>query len=222
MKSAFWCWGMSALAPQVSALRVLHSTLSVCVLSVEQDGKRHVVGRVLFSLEGEFGQAGRVLWRDLETEEDPQVHTKQPHTHTHRTAHECKAKSSWLLCLSVFRAGGCADISQLQYVPAAPFSGGFEGSRHTAAHRRRYEVILWLWMELVWSTQIHCLSTKERKYEINLVMTKGMSGNTAPVCVFPRCVCPGELTKAHSGGEDEAQLCGERWKWPLLQLQDDL
>uniref|UniRef100_A0A3P9B7X7 Synaptotagmin XV n=1 Tax=Maylandia zebra TaxID=106582 RepID=A0A3P9B7X7_9CICH len=57
---------------QVSALRVLHSTLSVCVLSVEQDGKRHVVGRVLFSLEGEFGQAGRVLWRDLETEEDPQ------------------------------------------------------------------------------------------------------------------------------------------------------
>lgn len=71
-------------------------------------------------------------------------------------------------------------------------------------------MILWLWMELVWSTQIHCLSTKERKYEINLVMTKGMSGNTAPVCVFPRCVCPGELTKAHSGGEDEAQLCGER------------
>lgn len=66
----------------------------VCVLSVEQDGKRHVVGRVLFSLEGEFGQVGRVLWRDLETEEDPQVHTKQPHTHTHRTAHECKAKSS--------------------------------------------------------------------------------------------------------------------------------
>uniref|UniRef100_A0A3B4F8M3 Synaptotagmin-15-like n=1 Tax=Pundamilia nyererei TaxID=303518 RepID=A0A3B4F8M3_9CICH len=57
---------------QVSALHVLHSTLSVCVLSVEQDGKRHVVGRVLFSLEGEFGQAGRVLWRDLETEEDPQ------------------------------------------------------------------------------------------------------------------------------------------------------
>ncbi|XP_031602923.1 synaptotagmin-15 [Oreochromis aureus] len=57
---------------QVSALRVLRSTLSVCVLSVEQDGKRHVVGRVLFPLEGEFGQAGRVLWRDLETEEDPQ------------------------------------------------------------------------------------------------------------------------------------------------------
>lgn len=75
------------MAPQVSALRVLHSTLSVCVLSVEQDGKRHVVGRVLFSLEGEFGQAGRVLWRDLETEEDPQVHTKQPHTHTHTVLH---------------------------------------------------------------------------------------------------------------------------------------
>lgn len=91
---------MSASAPQVSALRVLRSTLSVCVLSVEQDGKRHVVGRVLFPLEGEFGQAGRVLWRDLETEEDPQVHTIQSlthtntQTHTQRTAHECKAKSS--------------------------------------------------------------------------------------------------------------------------------
>jgi len=43
------------------------------VLSVELDGKRHAVGRVLFPLEGELGQAGRVLWRDLETEEHPQV-----------------------------------------------------------------------------------------------------------------------------------------------------
>lgn len=56
------------------------STLSVCVLSVEQDGKRHAVGRVLFPLEGELGQAGRVLWRDLETEDDTQVagtHTQE-------------------------------------------------------------------------------------------------------------------------------------------------
>uniref|UniRef100_A0A671X8P6 Synaptotagmin XV n=1 Tax=Sparus aurata TaxID=8175 RepID=A0A671X8P6_SPAAU len=51
---------------------VPQSTLSVCVLSVEQDGKRHAVGRVLFPLEGELGQAGRVLWRDLETEDDTQ------------------------------------------------------------------------------------------------------------------------------------------------------
>ncbi|XP_030611645.1 synaptotagmin-15 [Archocentrus centrarchus] len=57
---------------QVSALRVLHSTLSVCALSVEQNGKRHVVGRVLFPLEGELSQGGRVRWRDLETEEDTQ------------------------------------------------------------------------------------------------------------------------------------------------------
>ncbi|XP_076007540.1 synaptotagmin-15-like [Genypterus blacodes] len=57
---------------QVSGVSVIHGTLSVCVLSVEQDGKRHVVGRVLFPLEGELGQAGRVLWRDLETEEDTQ------------------------------------------------------------------------------------------------------------------------------------------------------
>ncbi|KAM9425815.1 synaptotagmin-15 [Pholidichthys leucotaenia] len=57
---------------QVSGVCVHESTLSVCVLSVKQDGKRHAVGRVLFPLEGELGQAGRVLWRDLETEEDTQ------------------------------------------------------------------------------------------------------------------------------------------------------
>lgn len=59
--------------PQVSGVCVPQSTLSVCVLSVEQDGKRHAVGRVLFPLEGELGQAGRVLWRDLEKEDDTQV-----------------------------------------------------------------------------------------------------------------------------------------------------
>ncbi|KAF7668155.1 hypothetical protein LDENG_00027260 [Lucifuga dentata] len=57
---------------QVSGECVSLSTLSVCVLSVEQDGKRHAVGRVLFPLEGELGQAGRVLWKDLESEEDTQ------------------------------------------------------------------------------------------------------------------------------------------------------
>uniref|UniRef100_A0A672H9X0 Synaptotagmin XV n=1 Tax=Salarias fasciatus TaxID=181472 RepID=A0A672H9X0_SALFA len=57
---------------QVSGVCVSQSTLSVCVLSVKADGKRHAVGRVLFPLEGELGQAGRVLWRDLETEEDAQ------------------------------------------------------------------------------------------------------------------------------------------------------
>ncbi|XP_074520005.1 synaptotagmin-15 [Halichoeres trimaculatus] len=57
---------------QVSGVCVPQGTLSVCVLSVEQDGKRHAVGRVLFPLEGELGQAGRVLWRDLETEDDTQ------------------------------------------------------------------------------------------------------------------------------------------------------
>ncbi|XP_068439544.1 synaptotagmin-15 [Clinocottus analis] len=57
---------------QVSGVCVPQSTLSVCVLSVEQDGKRHAVGRVLFPLEGELGQAGRVLWRDLETEDHAQ------------------------------------------------------------------------------------------------------------------------------------------------------
>ncbi|XP_067344637.1 synaptotagmin-15 isoform X1 [Channa argus] len=55
---------------QVSGMCVPQSTLSVCVLSVEQDGKSHAVGRVLFTLEGELGQAGRVLWKDLETEDD--------------------------------------------------------------------------------------------------------------------------------------------------------
>ncbi|XP_026171692.1 synaptotagmin-15 [Mastacembelus armatus] len=57
---------------QVSGVCVSHSTLSMCVLSVEQDGKRHVVGRVTFPLERELSQAGRVLWRDLETEDDTQ------------------------------------------------------------------------------------------------------------------------------------------------------
>ncbi|XP_069576052.1 synaptotagmin-15 [Brachyistius frenatus] len=57
---------------QVSGACVPQSILSVCVLSVEHDGKRRAVGRVLFPLEGELGHAGRVLWRDLETEEDTQ------------------------------------------------------------------------------------------------------------------------------------------------------
>ncbi|XP_062270312.1 synaptotagmin-15 [Platichthys flesus] len=57
---------------QVSGVCVPRSILSVCVLSVEQDGKRHAVGRVLLPLEGELGRAGRVLWRDLEAEEDTQ------------------------------------------------------------------------------------------------------------------------------------------------------
>ncbi|XP_077959421.1 synaptotagmin-15 [Gasterosteus aculeatus] len=57
---------------QVSCVCVPRSTLSVCVLSVGQDGKRHVVGRALVPLEGELGQAGRVLWRDLETEDHVQ------------------------------------------------------------------------------------------------------------------------------------------------------
>lgn len=70
---------MSAFPPQVSVVRVTRSTLSVSVLSTEQDGKRRAVGRILFPLEGELGQAGRVLWRDLETDEDTQVHTGERH-----------------------------------------------------------------------------------------------------------------------------------------------
>lgn len=75
--------------PQVSGVCVPQSTLSVCVLSVVQDGKRHAVGRVLFPLEGELGQAGRVLWRDLETEDDTQVHdnTHTGSMHAHRFWH---------------------------------------------------------------------------------------------------------------------------------------
>lgn len=42
------------------------------------------------------------------------------------------------------------------------------------------------------------------------------------VCVFLRRVRPGELTDTRSGGEDEAQLCGERGKRPVFQPQDDL
>ncbi|XP_010770654.1 synaptotagmin-15 [Notothenia coriiceps] len=57
---------------QVSGVCMPQSTLSVCVLSVGQEGKRHAVGRVLFPLEGELAGAGRVLWRDLETEDDTQ------------------------------------------------------------------------------------------------------------------------------------------------------
>lgn len=58
---------------QVSVVRVARSTLSVCVLSTEQDGKRRAVGRILFPLEGELGHAGRLLWRDLDTEDHTQV-----------------------------------------------------------------------------------------------------------------------------------------------------
>uniref|UniRef100_A0A8C5DG33 Synaptotagmin-15-like n=1 Tax=Gouania willdenowi TaxID=441366 RepID=A0A8C5DG33_GOUWI len=55
---------------QVSAACVSQSTLSVCVLSVSLDGKRHAVGLVLFPMEGELAHGGRVLWKDLETEEE--------------------------------------------------------------------------------------------------------------------------------------------------------
>ncbi|XP_057682466.1 synaptotagmin-15 [Corythoichthys intestinalis] len=55
---------------QVSRVRVSQSTLSMCVLSVSHDSKRHAVGRVLFPLHGELGQAGRILWKDLDTEND--------------------------------------------------------------------------------------------------------------------------------------------------------
>ncbi|XP_015240043.1 PREDICTED: synaptotagmin-15-like [Cyprinodon variegatus] len=57
---------------QVSAVCVFQCTLSVCVLSVEKDGKRHAVGRVLLPLDGELSQAGRVLWKDLDPEEETQ------------------------------------------------------------------------------------------------------------------------------------------------------
>uniref|UniRef100_H2MX05 Synaptotagmin XV n=1 Tax=Oryzias latipes TaxID=8090 RepID=H2MX05_ORYLA len=57
---------------QVSGVCVQECTLSVCVLSREADGKRHAVGRVLFPLKGELGLAGRVLWKDLELEDDVQ------------------------------------------------------------------------------------------------------------------------------------------------------
>lgn len=77
------------------------STLSVCVLSVVQDGKRHAVGRVLFPLAGELGQAGRVLWRDLETEDDTQVHTD-----THRT-HACAQNLTCKLIISLSSLNLC-------------------------------------------------------------------------------------------------------------------
>lgn len=44
-------------------------------MSVSADRKRRAVGRVLFPLEGELGQAGRVLWRELETVDVTQVCT---------------------------------------------------------------------------------------------------------------------------------------------------
>lgn len=91
--------------PQVSGVCVPQSTLSVYVLSVEQDGKRHAVGRVLFPLEGELGQAGRVLWRDLETEEDTQVHTDAHTQFMHVRSHTGSQSFCHLSSLPVFRAG---------------------------------------------------------------------------------------------------------------------
>ncbi|KAL0984091.1 hypothetical protein UPYG_G00136970 [Umbra pygmaea] len=52
---------------QVSSVCVSQCVLSVCVLSVDQGGGRHTVGRVLFPLEGQLGEGGRLLWKDLET-----------------------------------------------------------------------------------------------------------------------------------------------------------
>lgn len=117
---------------QVSAVCVQESTLSVCVLSREPDGKRHAVGRVLFPLEGELGLAGRVLWKDLELEDDAQVVT-HPHPECKKVipqAYDC-------LIPSVLRAGGRPDFSVLQFVSTAPLGGGFESTRPPAANRCR-------------------------------------------------------------------------------------
>nr|XP_046211167.1 synaptotagmin-15 isoform X1 [Oncorhynchus gorbuscha] len=57
---------------QVSGVCVSESVLSVCVLSVDQGGRHHTVGRVLFPIEGELGEGGRLLWRDLETKDEMQ------------------------------------------------------------------------------------------------------------------------------------------------------
>lgn len=79
---------LSYVSPQVSVMCVSQSTLSVCVLSVSADNKRRAVGRVRFPLEGELGQAGRVLWRELETEEVTQVCTATPHTSRSHGVHQ--------------------------------------------------------------------------------------------------------------------------------------
>uniref|UniRef100_A0A4W5NBB6 Synaptotagmin XV n=1 Tax=Hucho hucho TaxID=62062 RepID=A0A4W5NBB6_9TELE len=57
---------------QVSGVCVSESLLSVYVLSVDQGGRHHAVGRVLFPIEGELGEGGRLLWRDLETKDETQ------------------------------------------------------------------------------------------------------------------------------------------------------
>ncbi|XP_021431356.2 synaptotagmin-15 [Oncorhynchus mykiss] len=57
---------------QVSSVCVSESVLSVYVLSVDQGGRHHAVGRVLFPIEGELGEGGRLLWRDLETKDEMQ------------------------------------------------------------------------------------------------------------------------------------------------------
>lgn len=90
---------------QVSGVCVHQSTLSVCVLSVEQDGKRHIVGRVLFPLEGELGHAGRVLWKDLETEDDTQVLVQAENIFTCTRLVEQGRDHSAIARLTVFRAG---------------------------------------------------------------------------------------------------------------------
>lgn len=119
---------------QVSGVCVPQSILSVCVMSVTQDGKRQAVGRVLFPLEGELGQAGRVLWRDLETEDDTQVYTQMMHVDKIWSA---SVLINPFKSLSALRAGRRAGISELQSISAAPLCGGSEGSRPTAAHRCR-------------------------------------------------------------------------------------
>ncbi|XP_055745513.1 synaptotagmin-15 [Salvelinus fontinalis] len=57
---------------QVSGVCVSESVLSVYVLSVDRGGRHHAVGRVLFPIEGELGEGGRLLWRDLETKDEMQ------------------------------------------------------------------------------------------------------------------------------------------------------
>ncbi len=103
--------------PQVSSVCVLQSTLSVCVLSVEQDGKRHAVGRVLFPLAGELSQAGRVLWRDLETEDDTQV---TPETNgTFACGHKCSSSFCKLFSLSVQSWVTCRFLSATVHLCSA-------------------------------------------------------------------------------------------------------
>lgn len=151
----------------------------MCVLSVEKDGKRHAVGRALFPLEGELGQAGRVLWRDLDPEEVTQVNTNTS-THIH------KEVINMLRMVLPSNLCQCSELGDVQI-----------SLSYSSSLQRLSLVVLG-------ARGLQLLTDAGLKNSINKIKAFTCSVHHSTRLRSRRCVCPGELADTHSDGEDEA------------------